>query len=424
MRPTLPFNKSEVLEFLQWCTEAYSLDYVHPLSILKKILERFSKAKSIDTELNEAIAKFAAALRASKNKDAMKIATSLDSLYTSAAPQPAKSSKKAPPAVPSEYGSPMVHVELKRMLGIAAPKAIKNSTLLEPDRFPLHSGSPLAKEHQEWSLLLHEVVKAGQKYDKAIEKGWNGWLKFKSPSERGKLILAGSERKVHTMQFDKDDKTIPDLYHLQLATYRATNFMMRSEYQIARQGAVELMAFMASVWSPLSNEERGVLNLIKQMETEAKKSALAEGERFVLSILRDAMIKAPLLGKSDEPVTKLTNLIGDQKRFVLVPGEPWVDALHMDFSATHGSGTGEMERPDPSRVDRDQLPALRQVEQIGDGANRPARSAKSLRGFKCVAATGCESQQPIAIWPRRLRRHARRQRHRAPRPPLVHPPPA
>ena len=72
--------------------------------------------------------------------------------------------------------------------------------------------------------------------------------------------------------------------------------------------------------------------LITQAESEASRSPLAAGERFVLSLFRAALISGPPLGACTEEVKRLSRLIGDGANFYLVPGEAWSDALNGDLS--------------------------------------------------------------------------------------------
>jgi hypothetical protein len=105
-------------------------------------------------------------------------------------------------------------------------------------------------------------------------------------------------------------------------------------FEVDRDGAFDLMLYL-SACPPFSLKNRTAKlgPLLAQVEGEAEHTALSEGERYVLWLLRASLMAGPPLGNPSAEVARLSDLIGDGAHFYLAPGEAWSDAVNADLTA-------------------------------------------------------------------------------------------
>jgi hypothetical protein len=163
MRRALPFEEEDLLALLDWCNGAQQLSmYGVPVGHIARALQRFLETHALSDALRERVARFAADLRASYDKDANRYATTVEQLLagpaaTSDSVEPAEPNDSlptapSPPPAAAPAGNPAVLDAVKRHLGVAA-EAVTTETL-PPDGFPLRADSAFRAEH----ALLSEIL--------------------------------------------------------------------------------------------------------------------------------------------------------------------------------------------------------------------------------------------------------------------------
>ncbi len=333
LRRNLPFNKSDLVTIIDWCTSVEPLSNYHaPLGQIARTLERYAAKHEIDVELNAVFRLFASRLRAAPDRSVGRLATTVEQLCTDAptAVVAAPEIQHQPPAEAALAGTPHVLVALKQSLGMLPQQPI-DSRLLEPDDFPLPAESPLETEHELFGEALQEFVTSRGRDFRKIKSVRQ--LVERSPSEMGRMVLAGAERYVNTLLGQSPDINNHLQWQAHYSISQLSLLLLDFEFELDRQGTVDLLLFL----SVLPNYQRGLLeklvqSLIESLKGDANSPALSEGERFVLSLVRNSLVSGPALGSTAEDATRLSQLINDGAQFILAPGEFWSDCVNEDFA--------------------------------------------------------------------------------------------
>jgi hypothetical protein len=332
MRRALPFERDDLLAILQWGAGTDRINtYLAPIGAIARALERFHKEHGLDDELKEAGRKFAVQLRSGYDKDAKRIATSIEQLCSDGAAM-AEAVEEADiphnPVVPAAAGNPKVLDQLKRYLGLIEGEApITDDIGL--DHMPLRLDSPLAREHALLCELFEQVVGSPQYAAPDLNRHKAGMKILAGDDDaRGLMLLAAAERAANAQL-----SQLPLAEHAGWQSrYAATpTFDNIAEYplRLDRNGLFDLLLFISA--RPTTAGELAQ-TFLPQVEKEAQTSPLTEGERYTLHLLRAKLIGGPPLGTPGQEIHRLSKLIGDGAQFYLVPGEAWTDALNHDLT--------------------------------------------------------------------------------------------
>jgi hypothetical protein len=334
MRRKLPFTRDDLLSFLAWSDETCEINrYSFPVSYVCKAILNFASAQDLDPELFAETAKFAGRLRKSRDKDENKHATALEQILGGDSAEEAANVAIAllPSPAPTPFGGPRIQIVLKRSLGIKSSEAGDNTVLLEPDRFPLINLSPLCAEHEFFSKLF---VSARDDANQESLSGFIAWLRERLTVDRpreevGRLLLAITERHTHNILWMNAEGGRIESWHVRYSITEAVAMLMQQEFSVDRDGLFDLLIYLVIESPHNATLDKLRVSLIQQIQAESKKSPLTEGERFALAIFRESLVIGPLFGKAEENIQSVTQLIGDRKQYFLVPGEAWVDSLHL-----------------------------------------------------------------------------------------------
>lgn len=97
--------------------------------------------------------------------------------------------------------------------------------------------------------------------------------------------------------------------------------LLQHSYVLQRDGLFDLILYLSALEARhLSTTKNAVPDLISLAQSEAARSPLTEGERYVLSLVRAALLPGPALGSPCEEVFALPRLINDGAKFYLAPG--------------------------------------------------------------------------------------------------------
>jgi len=379
MRRTLPFEEEELLALLDWCSgiEQLSMHGV-PVGHLTRALQRFLETHTLSDALRERIARFAARLRESYDKDVARYGTTVHQLLAdpndagarSPVPDDAGPVALLPPPAPAPAGNPAVLDALKRDMGIAGGAVATEA--VEPDGFPLRADSPLRSEHALLSEMLASVVGTRFYTQPSFEtiRGGDRVLRM-DPVAAGRLLLAAAERDV-SGYLARTDAGNPAIWQSRYAVGSITKTLAQRPFALDRAGVFDVLLYIAMRAAPWDRRafEGAFDTLVGQVEREVTTAPLTDGERYVLHLLRASWIGGPPLGVASE-VTRLTALVGDGAMFFLVPGEVWTDRLNDDLTRL-------------PRADREPWVALLR-HALGATAARP--SAKWLKTAEELIAT-------------------------------------
>ena len=342
MRRTLPFGEDDLVALLDWCigTERMST-YTVPVGHITRALKRFVAAHAPSETLTGRIARFAAALREAYDKDVARHGTTVEQLLAGQAGVPdsaeiaepndhSPSAPLAPPAA-APAGNPTVLHPIKRHLGIASEDVATEA--LEPDGFPLRADSPFRSEHALLSDMLTSVVGTRVYAEPTLEtlRGGDRVLRM-DPAATGRFLLAAAERDVAGFLAGTNTAT-PGGWQSRYAVAALTKVLVQRIFVLERAGVFDFLLYIAMRAAPWDRRPFEVAfdALVEQVELEAARAPLTEGERYVLDLLRASWIGGPPLGLATE-INRLTALVGDGRLFFLVPGEVWTDALNDDLT--------------------------------------------------------------------------------------------
>jgi len=337
MRRTLPFEEAELLAVLDWCSDAEA--YGVPVGHVTRALQRYADAHPLSDVLRERIASFAARLRRSHNKDAARYGTAVEQLVKGssdvadvASDDEQTLSAPLPPPSPAPAGNPAAFDALKRHLGVAGDEVATER--LEPDGFLLRSDSPFRAEHALLSEMLASVVGTRSYSAPKLESmtGSDRVLRMDQGAS-GRLFLAAAERDVAGL-LARAGGDATAVWQSRYAASSLTATLAERPFALDRAGCFDFLLYLAMRMVSWNRGGFGAAfdAVVRGVEGEATKAPLTEGERYVLHLLRAAWISGPPLGAATD-IDRLTTLIGDHRKFFLVPGEVWTDQLNDDLAA-------------------------------------------------------------------------------------------
>ncbi len=339
MRRVLPFEAADLILLLDWCEGIQPLITQYaPIGAIVRAVERFAASGPIDPDLLRAMKVFAARLRESYDKDVKRYATAVQQLCAGEEGQPggepAATAATQPPPAPAPAGSPGILQALKRRLGmLPSSREAEPSQPLEPDGFPLAADSPLRDEHERLSALFESLVGTPSYHSPDLARLPAGRaLLALDPLLRARVVLAAAERHVHALLASADYNQ-SRIWQSRAAAAAIVAPLLKTPLELDRNDLFDLLLYLAT----RSTYERAAIGglttrLIEQAAGEAARSPLSEGERFVLSLLRTAMIPGPTMGTRTPEVEPLTRLIGDDFRAFLAPGEAWSEAVNAELA--------------------------------------------------------------------------------------------
>ncbi len=339
MRRALPLEGRDLIAILEWCSECPQISKgLFPLGHITRALERFTSNGPIDVELRDAIGRFAARLRASYDSEAKRLGTAVEQLCAEGGSETAihlaEEVERAPAPGPSPAGSPGVLTELKRFRGMIPRDAATPSTMLEPDEFPMPRDSPLPDEHKLLCAFFEAVV-GSVAYDQPdlhnVDAGRA--LLAPAPAELMRVILAAAERHIHALLTPTGDLMQTRVWQSRSTAAATVTPLLRSHFEAPRDLLFDLLLYLSArpthAQAAIGN---AIEQALSQAETEASRTPLTEGERYVLWLFRASLISGPPLLTVSEQVRRLSRLIGDGASFYLVPGEAWTDAVSADLA--------------------------------------------------------------------------------------------
>ena len=383
MRRTLPFEEADLLALLDWCNGSEQLSmHAVPVGHVTRALQRFLDTHALSDALRERITRFAGGLREAYDKDASRYGTAVEQLLAGPAapgsvetPEPNDDARAAPspPPAPAAAGDPAVLDAVKRHLGVAGEDVATDA--LDPDAFPLRVDSPLRAEHALLSEMLASVVGTTQYTQPTLEtlRGGDRVLRM-DPVATGRLLLAATERDAAGFLSRTDTAANPAVWQSRYAVASVTKALAQRTFALDRIGAFDFLLYVAMRAASWDRRlfDAAFAALLEQVEQQAARVPLTDGERYVLHLLRASWIGGPPLGVATE-ISRLTALVGDGAAFFLVPGEVWADQLNDDLTRLR-------------RRDRDEWIALLK-HALSATAARP--SAKWLKtGEKLIAVLG------------------------------------
>ena len=345
MRRTLPFEEADLIALLQLCNGTERLSkYDAPVGPITRALERFLETHPLSDALREPLTRFAAGLRGSNDKDTNRYGTAVEQLLagpaqarSAATPEPNDdvpdvAAAPSPPPTAAPAGNPAILDVLKRHVGVAGDEAA--TTTIEPDEFLLRADSPLRAEHALLSEMLASVV-GTRLYMQPTLKTLRGGDRVLAmdPLSTGRLLLAAAERDVAGVLAGTNTAT-PGGWQSRYAVAALTKALAQRAFTLDRSGAFDLLLYVAVRASSSDRRpfQAGFDALVSQVEQEAKRTPLSDGERYVLHLLRASWISGPPLGIATE-INRLSHLVGDARAFFLVPGEAWTDDLNDELTA-------------------------------------------------------------------------------------------
>jgi hypothetical protein len=345
MRRALPLGRDDLIAMAEWGVtggERYTSSVFAPYGAIAKALERFAASHELDDALRAAMGRLAECLRAAGDKDLGRAATTIEQAIGSG-PAPAAEAVPAAmeaesgpswrPAAPAPAGIDGVMVALKRLRGMIPDGPDGPTRALEPDGYPLAEGSPLAAEHELLGAVLQEAL-GRPSYGEIDLRTLPAWEAIRSlpPEGRARAVLAAAERHVWTLR-----ETAPR-YDEQRAwrswsmvPYLLNALAQEGGFALSRDGLFDLLLYQsARAASDFAVIGRNAW--IPRMIREVEARSLSDGERYVLSLVRDSHVHGPALGAVREDVRTLGRLIGDGAEFFLAPGEVWADAVNAELT--------------------------------------------------------------------------------------------
>ncbi|MGE3314334.1 MAG: DUF4132 domain-containing protein [Planctomycetaceae bacterium] len=345
MRRKLPYERADLLTLMALFRE--SGDYLHiPIGATIRALQTYAAQSELDPELLENMKGLAADLRETRAAETRRLATAVEQIYsppdsiaeTGTEPSAAASESRPSPS-PAPCGEPHVLDQLKELFNMLPHDGEQESTLIGPDRFPRHNASPFSEEH-DWLSELFESLVGTVAYSNVQlqqQKAGKRLLKLQ-PEALGCVLLAASERSVNAVVGASTDYTQRQVWQSRHSTLTTVSELAKLEFAFDRNKLFDFLLYWSSCTSyrnPLS--ETQFSELITQVEHEAVRSPLSEGERYVLSLVRATCVRGPRFGIASDEISQLSALIGDGMEFFLAPGEFWSDEINAEFSKAGGA---------------------------------------------------------------------------------------
>ena len=207
-------------------------------------------------------------------------------------------------------------------------------TMLEPDQFPMPRDSPLPDEHKAGRAFFEAVVGTVAYHQPDLHNLDLGRaLLAPAPPELIRVILAAAERHINALLTPIGDLMQTRVWQSRSTAAATVMPLLRSHFEAPRGLLFDLILYL-SARPTLAHAAIGnaIEQVISQAETEASRSPLTEGERYVVWLFRASLISSPPLGTVSEKAKRLSRLIGDGASFYLVPGEAWSDAINNDLT--------------------------------------------------------------------------------------------
>jgi hypothetical protein len=345
MRRTLPFGEPDLIALLDLSNGSEQLaTHNVPVGHITRALERFLDTHALSDALRERLTRFAAGLREANDKDVNRYGTAVEQLLAGPAlpgsaqtPEPndditdvATPPSRPPAAAPA--GDPAVLDALKRHVGLGRDDVATEA--LDPDGFLLRADSPLRAEHALLSEMLASVVGTRQYMQPTLEtlRGGERVLRM-DPAASGRMLLAAAERDVAGF-FARGENVHPAVWQARYAVASVTTTMAQRAFALDRAGVFDFLLYLAMRAASWDRRpfEAAFAALLDEVEREAARTPLTDGERYVLHLLRASWIGGPPLGVLAPEITRLTALVRDGAAFFLVPGEVWTDQLNDDLT--------------------------------------------------------------------------------------------
>jgi hypothetical protein len=341
LRRSLPLDRTDVLQLLEWLTETTGHCYGLPIGQATKSLERYTAKHAIDAEIQTAALRFAAVLRQGGGNDAKRLATVVDQICAALPQQEGEDESgdlRAAPT-PSIAGDQLVLMPLKILLGTLPSDVASETTVCGPDRYAMPPRSPLAPAHGFLTRLLEEKTQAVKWATEMDAFAAGQAILGMDTSSRSMVLMAAMERHMASLlgpsldyndqPFWKSHSTLPGI----------VSRLGREPVSLDRPLLFDLILYLAlrpnhtfPRGAKLSDEsDTWLLEAVGTLTDDGR--SLTEGERFVLALWRLARILGPHLGTTPPDIALLTRWIGDRAKYFLIPGESWSDAMNAYIAA-------------------------------------------------------------------------------------------
>lgn len=334
LRRALPLVQGDILAILSWCDlGAQGGRANYPGGFVARAIERFASEHGVDDELRPPMIAFAERLRDSYERNVRRLGSVLDQLCTGKA-QPEAPAARLPIPRPAPAGNPRVLVALKQRLGIPGTEEGVPFTEIGPDRFPLRADSPLKAEHSRIDAVFAEGAELeGWNHEYRELRSGRPVLDAASPAARALTLLAAAERRVHDLITPHRAADFMESWKSRFAGFSTLDALRGFPVELSREQLFDFILYLASDslaerWSEKFDDFLG------RLESEAAKSPLSEGERYVLLLWRDTLVTSPPLGTPPAPAARLTSLIEDGAQFYIVPGETWADTMNAAIASS------------------------------------------------------------------------------------------
>jgi hypothetical protein len=335
LRRTLPFTTSELITILDaYAAPANDHAIVHPIGALVRALDRHVATAGLDEPLRAAMRRYATSLRERFGSEGRPHALAVERLCAigtldNAAQEPTPPADAGPlsAAGPAPAGSPTVFTALKKELGMLPADHAPPATVVEPDGFSLGDDSPLRHAHDLISALLGSAATAAEPVRDIGSHAAGQSLLALDPPGRGRAVLAAAERVAHTCGLPGTEA-----WSMHVTARFIMHSLLAELWELDREGRVDFLLYLVA--SGVNRREPTAAardRLTVLLLHDLAVTPPTAGERFVLTLVRQAMITGAPLGSPADDVASLTRAIGDGAQFFLLPGEVWTDAVNADI---------------------------------------------------------------------------------------------
>jgi len=334
MRRSLPLEGEDFIQLISWCCTADNLStYRYPVGYICRAIVRYHDKNDITIKLKQAIDQFSVKLRASYDKDAKKLATTLEQISNDnhSEDQPnISTSQNFKPIQRVAMGNPGILFQLKRYHRLLDDDEIA-TVVIGADQFSLREDSPLKAEHALLTELFKKVVGTSGYHEptlRSLDVGRS--ILAMAADKRGLVLLAAAERAVNAILSSSLSLDDSAGWQSQYAAIGTVNAILAEKVDFDRQLIFDFLLFFSTrpTYARAADSPKTITDWV---EEKISGSALEEGERYILNIFRASIIGGPPLGSPSEDVKRLTQMIGDGARFFLVPGETWSDNFNADL---------------------------------------------------------------------------------------------
>jgi hypothetical protein len=343
MRRALPLERDDLIAMAEWGVtggERYTSSIFAPYGAIAKALERHAASHPLDDALRAAMGRLAECLRAARDRDLGRVATTIEQVVGAAsAPVPAgpAADPEVPayrPPAPATAGVDGVLVPLKRLRGMLPDDGSDGPTrVLEPDGYPLAGASPLAAEHERLGPILREAA-GMHRYEPEAIRAMASWSAVGelAPEGRARLLLAALERHVWALRERSPGYDDAVVWRSRfMVPFVVGALAGEGDFALSRDELFDVLLYQSSrAASDVAVIGRNAW--IPRMLREVEARPLSDGERYVLALVREAHVHGPALGALREDVRTLNRLIGDGAAFYLAPGEVWADAINAELT--------------------------------------------------------------------------------------------